>query len=219
MSDTQKNTIEEAVERVTLVPGTIKFHMFCLYQPFIILWQHNSNIYGFSLSALLVVLFVVWTSRRMIHTYKDAAGLWEIDKYRPVTEVIVNLCLNLLMDKMLGLEGIVLSTIISMLFVGMPWKIKCFIGDYFKEDLKRYILFWILNILKITILIIILFTITYYIHDTSLWRFVLKAIAVLLGSAILTALFFSKTNGLTRKLRYRLRGVRTITQHLRIPEH
>ena len=132
----------------------------------------------------------------MIHTYKDAAGLWEIDKYRPVTEVIVNLCLNLLMDKMLGLEGIVLSTIISMLFVGMPWEIKCFIGDYFKEDLKRYILFWILNILKITILIIILFTITYYIHDTSLWRFVLKAIAVLLGSAILTALFFSKTNGL-----------------------
>ena len=132
----------------------------------------------------------------MIHTYKDAAGLWKIDKYRPVTEVIVNLCLNLLMDKMLGLEGIVLSTIISMLFVGMPWEIKCFIGDYFKEDLKRYILFWILNILKITILIIILFTITYYIHDTSLWRFVLKAIAVLLGSAILTALFFSKTSGL-----------------------
>lgn len=112
MSDTQKNTIEEAVERVTLVPGTIKFHMLCLYQPFIILWQHNSNVYGFSLPALLVVLFVVWISRRMIHTYKDAAGLWEIDKYRPVTEVIVNLCLNLLMDKMLGLEGIVLSTII-----------------------------------------------------------------------------------------------------------
>lgn len=176
--------------------------MLCLYQPFIILWQHNSNVYGFSLPALLVVLFVVWTSRRMIHTYKDAAGLWEIDKYRPVTEAIANLCLNLLMVKMIGLDGIVLSTIISMLFVGMPWEVKCFIGDYFKEDLKRYILFWILNILKITILIIILFTVTYYIHGTSLLSFVLKAMAVLLGSAILTALFYSKTNGLQSAINY-----------------
>ncbi len=176
--------------------------MLCLYQPFIILWQHNSNVYGFSLPALLVVLFVVWTSRRIIHTYKDAAGLWEVDKYRPITEAIANLCLNILMVKVIGLAGIVLSTIFSMLFIGMPWEVKCFIKDYFNEDLKGYTMFWTLNIIKIAMLIIILFTVTYYIPSTSQLCFILKAITVLLGSAILTVIFFFRTKGLQSSINY-----------------
>lgn len=170
--------------------------MLCLYQPFIILWQHNSNLYSFSLPVLLVVLFVVWTSRRMIHTYKDAAGLWEIDKYRPVTEAIVNLCLNLLMVKMIGLDGIVLSTIISMLCVGMPWEVKCFIGDYFKENIKKYIAFCLLNIFKIAIMVLFLFGLTYYMPDVSMLQFILKTLVVLIGSAILTLLFFFRSKGM-----------------------
>ena len=55
-------------------------------------------------------------------TYKDAAGMWWADKWRPLVGCIVNLILNIILVKTIGVGGVMLSTIISYLFVELPWE-------------------------------------------------------------------------------------------------
>ena len=48
-------------------------------------------------------------------------GIWHEDRFRPLVTAVANLGLNLIMVRFWGIYGILLSTVISMLLVGMPW--------------------------------------------------------------------------------------------------
>lgn len=111
----------------------------CLYQDFMRIWTGSGNIFSVKTMLLMVLYFYIWHSRRIIHTYKDAAGLWKEDRFRPVVEGIFNLSLNLFLVNLIGINGIIISTIISMLFIGMPWEIKVFIKDYCHISVLAYV--------------------------------------------------------------------------------
>ena len=73
-------------------------------------------------------------------TYKDAAGIWHEDRFRPLVTAFANLGMNLIMVQFWGLYGIILSTVISMLFVGMPWLMKNLFTVIFHNNPKKYII-------------------------------------------------------------------------------
>jgi len=113
--------------------------MLCLYQPFMEVWVRPESMLENSIVFLLVMYFYVYMIRRVILTYKDAAGLWWEDRYRPYAVMIVNLVLNIILCKFIGLYGIVLSTIISM-FVSIPWENYIVFKVLFKTAQKDYYL-------------------------------------------------------------------------------
>ena len=76
----------------------------------------------------------------MASVYKDAGGIWHEDRFRPLLSGITNLGLNLLTVKFLGLYGIVLSTIISMVIISAPWITSNIFKLIFKRSAKNYIL-------------------------------------------------------------------------------
>ena len=45
---------------------------------------------------LLGIYFYTWKMMEIVNLYKDAAGLWEHDKYRPITAATINLILNII---------------------------------------------------------------------------------------------------------------------------
>ena len=47
--------------------------------------------------------------------------MWHEDRWRPLICSLVNLVVNLILVQFWGLYGILISTIIAMLVVGMPW--------------------------------------------------------------------------------------------------
>ena len=73
-------------------------------------------------------------------TYKDAAGMWWADKWRPLVGCIVNLILNIILVKTIGVGGVMLSTIISYLFVELPWETHVLFKIYFQQSEKQYYL-------------------------------------------------------------------------------
>ncbi len=93
----------------------------CLYQPFMELWVGKDLMVEFPVVICLVIYFFVYQINRLLNVYKDAAGMWHEDRLRPLVTSCVNLGLNLLLVNYIGLYGIVLSTVLSMVFVGMPW--------------------------------------------------------------------------------------------------
>ncbi len=94
-----------------------------LYQPFMELWVGKNLMVEFSVVICLVIYFFVYELNALMNFYKDAAGMWHEDRMRPLITALSNLGLNLILVQFIGLYGIILSTVITMLLLGMPWLI------------------------------------------------------------------------------------------------
>ena len=70
---------------------------------------------------ILCAYFIIRQINNLLNLYKDAAGMWHEDRWRPLICSLVNLVVNLILVQFWGLYGILISTIIAILVVGMPW--------------------------------------------------------------------------------------------------
>ena len=111
--------------------------LLCLYQPFMKIWVHEKNMFPMHIVILLVVYFYVYQSRRIVLTYKDAGGLWWEDRLRPYVMMAVNVIGNIIMVQTIGLSGVLLSTILSML-VAFPWENYTVFKYIFEKSSAKY---------------------------------------------------------------------------------
>ena len=104
----------------------------CLYQPFMKLWMGEELMYPMGVVICMVLYFFVSGSRRIVGTYKDALGLWHPDRWKSIVGAGVNLVLNITLVQLIGVSGVIISTIVSYLFVEMPWETHVLYKQYFK---------------------------------------------------------------------------------------
>lgn len=122
-----------------------------LYQPFMALWVGKKYILDYGIVVCLVIYFYVSEINRVLNNYKDAGGIWHKDKYRTLVVSFVNLGLSLLTVKFLGLYGVVLSTVLAWVLVGMPWIFynlftTMFSMKHFKSYFSKVLLYLITTI-------------------------------------------------------------------------
>ena len=111
-----------------------------LYQPFMELWVGKDLMLDFSIVICFVIYFYVCEVNQLLNTYKDAGGIWHEDRFRPLVTAITNLGMNLVMVQFWGLYGIILSTVLSMLLVGMPWLFhNLFTTMFEKKNMRKYL--------------------------------------------------------------------------------
>lgn len=110
-----------------------------MYQPFMTLWVGKKLLLNYNYVILFCVYFYVLIIDSLLNLYKDAAGVWHKDRFRPLVTALVNLVMNLIMVQFWGLYGIILSTIISMLFVGIPWLYHNLFSVLFHNGSKTYL--------------------------------------------------------------------------------
>ena len=103
----------------------------CLYQPFMIVWVGDKLLLDFNFVILLTLYFFVYEIQRTILAFKDAAGIWREDQVRPYVSMALNLSLNIILVKFVGIYGIVLSTILAFT-VSLPWANSVLFNNYFK---------------------------------------------------------------------------------------
>ncbi len=96
----------------------------CLYQPFIRLWLGEGALMPMALVFCLTIYFFIYEVNRLLNTFKDAAGLWREDKWRPLTSALVNIVLNLATVRIWGLYGVILSTVAAFGLVEIPWLLR-----------------------------------------------------------------------------------------------
>ena len=111
--------------KVTMIYGWImcvsSAMLLCMYQPFIEIWMGEDNLLAYSYVICFVVYFYTMGMNKIMNMYKDAAGIWHKDRFRPLVGALVNLALNLALINFLGLYGVLLSSIISIVVVQIPW--------------------------------------------------------------------------------------------------
>lgn len=113
--------------------------LLCLYQPFMKLWVHEQNMLDMLVVVLLVVYFYVYQIRKVVLTYKDAGGVWWEDRYRPYIVMVVNLVGNFVLVQIIGIYGVILSTIISML-VSIPIENNTVFKYIFQQSSRSFYL-------------------------------------------------------------------------------
>lgn len=139
------------------VVGWCSICLCCLLEPFISLWVGNKSAFGTTFSILFAFYFYVWRFPDALSLYKDAAGLWNKDKWRPMCTAILNLILNIFFTQVIGIYGILISTIVSILTINFPISVK-YVMDYFG---KKYSIYLFLQ-LKYTAVTVINALLTYF---------------------------------------------------------
>ncbi len=105
----------------------------CL-QPFIQLWLGKDMLFSDGIMAIFCIYFFSIHFSRVCHIYRDAAGLWWQDRYRPIVETVVNLTLNILLVKFIGVSGVMLSTIFCIVFIEGTWGTRILFKHYFTGE-------------------------------------------------------------------------------------
>ena len=109
----------------------------CLYQPFMKLWVGEELMFPFYVVLEMGVYFYIYQIRKIPVVYKDAAGIWWEDRFRPYVCMVVNVVLNILLVQMIGISGIILSTVFS-LCVSIPWENYTIFKYVFHRSSRSY---------------------------------------------------------------------------------
>lgn len=134
--------------------------LLCLYQPFMELWVGKNLMLSSSAVICFVVYFFVRQLNSLFNTYKDASGMWHEDRFRPLVAALTNLALNLILVQFIGLYGILISTVLAIVCVGMPWLLHNLFTVIFE---KKYLVGYLKNLLYYCFIILISCTITCFI--------------------------------------------------------
>ena len=110
-----------------------------LYQPFMRLWVGENNLLGIEIPALLALYYFIKSTRRICFLFKEAAGMWRETWLMPYISVVVNLVANILMVKWIGLSGVLLSSIMALVVVEIPWETAVFFKRYFQTSVWPYL--------------------------------------------------------------------------------
>lgn len=136
------NDLKKFTFMIVWITGFCASCLLCLYQPFMRIWVGNKLLLSFQAVICFCIYFFIIEINALLNTYKDSAGIWHEDRFRPLATALTNLFLNIIMIHFWGIYGVLLSTILSTLFVGMPWLLhnlftilfeKAFLKDYLKH--------------------------------------------------------------------------------------
>ena len=132
------------LEKISLlflwVLGVSSSMLLCMYQPFIQVWMGENNMLAIGLVFCFVVYYYSMGANKLINMFKDAAGIWRRDRWRPLTAALANLSLNLATVRWLGLYGVLLSSVFSIIFIQIPWLFHNLFQEVFpRQYMGRYI--------------------------------------------------------------------------------
>lgn len=110
--------------------------LLCLFQPFMILWQGRENTLSFGIVVLFCFYFYLHHAGDITYMYKEAAGIWWQGRYCALLAAAVNLILNIILVQVIGLPGILISTIIALVTVNVPYGAWVLFKHYFQSKEK-----------------------------------------------------------------------------------
>ena len=96
--------------------------LYAMYQDFITLWVGKECLFSFVTMALFCAYFFLHTIRRTVLMYRDAAGIWYDNRFQPIISAVLNLGINIVLINLIGINGVIISTLVTMLFIDFPWE-------------------------------------------------------------------------------------------------
>ena len=113
----------------------------CLYQPFMKIWMGEEYMFSYGVVALLCIYFYSLKMGDIRCAYSDARGLWYENRYRAIAESIANIVLNIVLVQFMGIYGIIVGTLLSLLIINFGYGSQILFKHYFvNQKMSEYFL-------------------------------------------------------------------------------
>ncbi|MBR5658495.1 MAG: polysaccharide biosynthesis protein [Lachnospiraceae bacterium] len=119
----------------------------CLFQPFMELWMGADMLLPASSVVCIVIYYYTWQFRTTGLYFKDAAGMWQADFWKPYVSAVFNLVVNIILVLIIGINGVFISTIVCMALINFPWETIVLFRNLFKRSPKKYIIQEFINLI------------------------------------------------------------------------
>ncbi len=170
--------------------------LLALFQPFMILWIRNRPelLCHFLTPLLLVIWFYEKQSRVSLRMFKEAAAIWQKDKWKAIIANFANLAMNitfvLTFPDEYKLDGVILSTIISEIIIQIPWESYAVFSSFFGRN--EAVCYWrrqVMYTLLATLVCGATWYVTYLIPIDGFGGLFLKGAVAFFVSSILMIIF------------------------------
>lgn len=195
--------------------------LLCLMQDFMTMWMGKDMLFEFGVVVCFVIYFYFWKIQDVVYIFKDAGGIWEKDRWRPLISATINLALNLALVHFIGVYGILLSTVFCCIAVDLPWGTYVLFKSYFQTSSKSYYLKLVLYTLLNAVVAALTFGICYFIPTSAVWGyrilwFLLKMCICLIVPNLIYIALFHRTQ-IFKELQHTLMDI--IKRHKKQPDN
>lgn len=121
------------------ISGFCSISMICLFQPFMRIWVGEQYLLSSATVIMFGVYFFGWKMLDVLVLYRDAAGMWWPDRFRPYVVSILNIAGNVLLVRSFGLDGVVFATLFTSVCMSYPWILAILFKKYFKDKPWNYL--------------------------------------------------------------------------------
>ena len=147
----------------------------------------------FSCVILLCAYYYIYEINYLLNSYKDAAGIWHKDRFRPLITALSNLILNLILVNFIGIYGVILSTVLTMLGIGMPWLIHNLFTELFKKSARKYLIQLFKYTITVFISVLLAYMICIVIDGCSIISLIIRGIICIVISNLIWILTYRKS--------------------------
>lgn len=144
VAEQSKEEIEKNFNRILFLNYWIiafcSICLICLIQPFIHLWLGPDYQLPMFTVIIIIVVFYFNGMRRTVLEFRNAAGLFWADRYKALVESFVNLVVSIPLTYVLGVSGVKLGTLISLLGVAFWVEGRILYKYLFQKSVLQYLL-------------------------------------------------------------------------------
>lgn len=175
----------------------------CLFQPFMKIWMGEENLLPNTTMLILCFYFYMYNLQPAVSIYKNAAGIWWQDRVRPILSALANIILNIILVHIWGINGVIIASIVTGMFINIPFSSYYLFRNYLKIDFWKYILERIIYM----IIGIVICSCTYIIcnwlpHISDFCDLCIRLSVCLVIPNLLFLIIYSITNKLNQIIRF-----------------
>ncbi|MDE6149364.1 MAG: hypothetical protein K2F81_04625, partial [Ruminococcus sp.] len=166
-----------------------------LFQPFMTIWMGKSLLLPFNFVILLTLQFYVYKNCDILYVYQESAGKWWSARFVPMIAAIVNLSANIFLVRHIGINGVVISTIISFVFVYNIGYMKIVFGEVFHsfKEGKHFFLIHACFLIVTIFNCALVYFICSFIHVSGIIGLILKLVICLVIPNVIMLIVYCKS--------------------------
>lgn len=178
-----------------LMYGSCSVILINVFNDLITFWIGNEYCIDFLVVLAMVISFYITGMRVAPATIKSSAGLYDIDKFTPIIQSIVNLIVSIVLVQYIGLLGVIIGTIVSSLIVPSWQRPYIVYKHILNKPFKEYISSYLKRLLLLSIIISLSLVINrFIILNNSFLLFVVKSFITLIIYSIFIVIVYIKAD-------------------------
>lgn len=156
-------------------------------------WLGEEFVLNYDIVLISLFLFYITYIQNAVRVFKESAGLYWQERYRPLLEIIINIILSIILIKQYDIIGILFANIISKIFTSF-W-IEPYI--LFKNELDIKMFEYMRKILEFSLVTMIVTLLTKIIcsliNGTTIVKFLLSILLCLITTIIVWSLIYKNS--------------------------